>query len=49
MYETLLDNNKQLYELYNIIIVKCSMYNANSTLGEYIRGFMYKYILRFDD
>ena len=36
------------YELYNKI-VKYSMHNANSTLGENVRYFMYKYNLRLDD
>ena len=36
------------YELYNII-VKYSMHNANSTLGENVRYFMYKYNLTLDD
>ena len=36
------------YELYNKI-VKYSMHNANSTLGENVRYFMYKYNLTLDD
>ena len=36
------------YELYNKI-VKYSMHNANSTLGENVRYVMYKYNLTLDD
>ena len=36
------------YELYNKI-VKYSMHYANSTLGENVRYFMYKYNLTLDD
>ena len=36
------------YELYNKI-VKYSMHNENSTLGENVRYFMYKYNLTLDD
>ena len=36
------------YELYNKI-VKNSMHNANSTLGENVRYIMYKYNLTLDD
>ena len=36
------------YELYNKI-VKYSMYYANSTLGENVRYFIYKYNLTLDD
>ena len=36
------------YELYNKI-VKYSMHNSNSTLGENVRYFMYKYNLTLDD
>ena len=36
------------YELYNKI-VKYSMHNANITLGENVRYFMYKYNLTLDD
>ena len=36
------------YELYNKI-VKYSMHNPNSTLGENVRYFMYKYNLTLDD
>ena len=40
MYKAVLENVE--YELYNKI-VKYSMHNANSTLGENVRYFMYKY------
>ena len=36
------------YELYNKI-VKYSMHNVNSTLGENVRYFMYKYNFTLDD
>ena len=36
------------YELYNTIL-KYSVHNANSTLGENVRNFMCKYNLSLDD
>ena len=39
---------KSDYELYNKI-VKYSMHNANSTLDENVRYFIYKYNLTLDD